>query len=862
MRSLVVVVLFAAAAAAGAADPPVAPVVAKLGSLDRKLVDAPLLLKVQEDGRTAWTLNYSGELCVWNLQTGERSRVEHIRALEDKQFRSESVCADSRWLYVWANYHGLVRYDTQTKAARSMVKSTEPKPLGVIIANYVEGRLAITPDGKTLVAIRETVNPNKKTLRENTLTVWDCANGDLRERYSVPAPNGGELAVSFDGQWIAASSVEYGGARVGDKVTTGAFQLIDGKTGKLVREFGKGEEVASVNTFSRNSQTLLTRTWEATVLWDVTTGKKIREWKHPVGGGSSVFLSNDTRVLVGSSLGSVGQCSLCDIKSGEVIRTFTAGTERFEHIVPSDTGKTLVTSDHSGTLRVWDIETGREWFPVSGHAGVVRAVTWLPDGSAVVSGGEDGTTRVWDVTSGRETATLPAPPPTSRDVRRGVSALAVTRDGQRVGIGHLEYGIRIWDRKANRVPLADSNDLFPGRRRNDPATPENVKEVTFSNDEKSLLALSHGGQIIALDLDAKPRSPAADMPREFGKGEKALIRDEAAVSLRGGIGVAYYEGDEFDEVRAWDYRKREVVSKLKLVEGARPDFGAISPSGRVVLATSARTMEHRELTVFDPTTLGRIGRIILPEPTPSAPRIIFSDNERFCVVDAYVGESQHYLVYDVATWGLCASVPNGNHSSSLAFSLDGRRVAVGQRDSRIFIHDLRAAIDPTPPAALDAAACWNDLISPDGTTALRAAYRLADHPAAAVKFVREKLKPVPPPAAADVTVWVKALSAPAFAERQAAAKKLAAVADAVEPELRRAAAKDASPEAAEAIATLLETTARSRRKLEGDYLRAYRAVQVLEMIGPPAAEALKEYAAGAKGAFLTQEAELARGRMK
>jgi WD40 repeat protein len=34
---------------------------------------------------------------------------------------------------------------------------------------------------------------------------------------------------------------------------------------------------------------------------------------------------------------------------------------------------------------------------LSGHAGVVEAVGWSPDGGRVMSGGTDGSVRIWDV---------------------------------------------------------------------------------------------------------------------------------------------------------------------------------------------------------------------------------------------------------------------------------------------------------------------------------------------------------------------------------------------------------------------------------------------------------------------------------
>jgi hypothetical protein len=98
--------------------------------------------------------------------------------------------------------------------------------------------------------------------------------------------------------------------------------------------------------------------------------------------------------------------------------------------------------------------------------------------------------------------------------------------------------------------------------------------------------------------------------------------------------------------------------------------------------------------------------------------------------------------------------------------------------------------------------------------------------------------------------------------RQAARKKLDAVADTCEAKLRAAALK-ASPEVSRAIQAVLEASQRSRRKPEGEKLRQYRAVQILEGIATPEArDWLAKLASGAPRATLTEDATLAQSRGK
>lgn len=60
-------------------------------------------------------------------------------------------------------------------------------------------------------------------------------------------------------------------------------------------------------------------------------------------------------------------------------------------------GHSVAAGSYDGTVRVWDVTTGRIRATLTAHTGAVTVMAFARDGRTPVTGSEDGTVRLWKV---------------------------------------------------------------------------------------------------------------------------------------------------------------------------------------------------------------------------------------------------------------------------------------------------------------------------------------------------------------------------------------------------------------------------------------------------------------------------------
>jgi hypothetical protein len=177
--------------------------------------------------------------------------------------------------------------------------------------------------------------------------------------------------------------------------------------------------------------------------------------------------------------------------------------------------------------------------------------------------------------------------------------------------------------------------------------------------------------------------------------------------------------------------------------------------------------------------------------------------------------------------------------------------------------DASAFAAKTKPEAkaVDAAARWPDLLSPDAAKAFDSMCLLAATPDKSVPFLKDNARPALTPNSAAIQRFIADLDSEEFEVRKKANDELTKLGEAAVPLIRTSLQGDVSPESRKRLEALLAKE--PWRVPTGETLRSLRAIEVLEMIGTAEAKSvLEELAKGTSGATVTQAAKESLQRMK
>lgn len=531
-------------------------------------------------------------------------------------------------------------------------------------------------------------NANGGTLPDNT--------GDLDPLESQAGPVN-QAAISADGALAVLAS--------GDR----SVRLFDTAAGRDVRRFvGHTASVWCV-ALSADGRRALSGSMDGTVrLWEVATGQEIKRFDGHLTLVSAVAFSSDAKKAL--SGGYDGSVVLWDLEAGREAKRFD-GPAKYVHAVAFAPGDKRAVIAGDTTPRLIDLETGQEVRAFPGHKAEVTCVAFSPDGSRLATGSDDGSIRVWDVESGKSLATLPNQPEAQA---RAVRALAFAPSGKALASAS-DRSIRLWD-------VDGAKQLAKFDKHSDP-----VEGVTFTAGGKQTLSVGRDAQVriwplakFAALVEAQP-APARPATPTSAAVEAPALKPVAVIPVGGTIGNL-----ALSKNRKWLFFLNRTAGTLVQIEAS-----ALKPTRELDLPDSetfALSPDGQTIATFAPD--GARTWVILIDAVPLTPRVRFRvDATPYDV--AVTDKGLVFLSGTSGGWADVAVIDGNKQSvagrwggvwtrSLLGLSPDGSRLYVGTQGvnpGKLEGYPLPSSLDEKPAprvAAVDAPLGGPFVVSPDG----------------------------------------------------------------------------------------------------------------------------------------------------
>jgi WD40 repeat protein len=762
-----------------------------------------------------------------------------------------ALSADGKTLATRESDHVIRLMDMATgKEIRRLGKAAdEQQQSQVPYYGAIGNGLAFSSDGKMLAAMNSTLHQENR----GVVTVWDVESGkELQRIQGGPGSLSGRITFAKD--TLAVSWADR------------TLRLYEAATGKELRQLGEKQDNVVINTlaFSPDGKILATRAADSAPsirLWDVESGKELRHFGElPARVGQSIYISNT---------GSGNSCAT---------------------IAFSADGAVLAEALPTNTVRLWDVNSGKEIPLIAGHQGSVSGIAVALSGKTVTTNSPDRTIRRWDPSRGREIGQMRLP--------EGAGNAVLSADGAFYAYGDAKNVVHLWDATANKevraIQVPAQQPLFgpdAGLAGSLALSPDG-KFLACKGDDQTIrrYELATGKELTAINLSTTAVASGITLggdlynpgltPLWYSADGAILASLEAPaqeamqnfLNRRRGNQQPFY-------VCLWDAATGKLLRAFDFGIGTVAAL-ALSPDSQYLLSADNQHM----LTIWEVASGQSCFQIKLKAEAKKKP-----EAEANAEADAEAAVPATPLVSAVAlapdgrtaAWGAVdrdvhlVDLRNGKEFGrlaghrgpvfSIAYTADGQTLISGSADGTALVWDISrihtAVALPAKAAGAQLEALWNDL-GGEPAKAYQAIGALSAKPKETLEWVQGRVRPAAGADLKTINKLIADLENDKFDVRQKASEELEKLGELAEPALQKVLDGKPSLETRQRVERILETR-RFPQPPSADVLRTLRVMRILAEIGTPEArKLLQTLAEGAPGAAQTREAQAVLNRLK
>jgi WD40 repeat protein len=454
-------------------------------------------IAISPDDRLVANAGSDGKISIWHISTGQntltiKAHDGHIMGLIFTADSTKLISSSfDRHIKIWDLSNGECIKSWQSLepiyginlSHDGQILASSCESGDILLWNVSTGKLLKTLIGHTSTASNTAFQPGGILLAsgsfDSTIKLWNLVTGECIQT----------LTEHNDVVWSIAFN------SCGTQLISGSFdtsiKIWDVQTGLCLQTIPANSRAISVILFGPDDQKIISASQDLTIqIWEtvqldnwqctrVLQGHQNNIW--------SIVLDSTGKTLISSDLS--GVLKIWDLESGQSLKTFRSVSTAFRALAFQSTSNLLASSSEDGKIRLWDLNNDECLRSIFAHEMAVWQIKFSPESNLLASCSMDGTVKLWNVSADSNLQECSQPLQTDTSF---VLAIAFHPHNKILASGSFGSKIRYWDY---------SNNQLSGDLNREQLGDIKVFDLAFHPTGQWLAVASHESDITIWDLE-------------------------------------------------------------------------------------------------------------------------------------------------------------------------------------------------------------------------------------------------------------------------------------------------------------------------------------------------------------------------